>query len=114
MTFDDYAESCAKRDAAIVTVAAHADENVDGWTMRAGELLRAYASQHREFIAEECAAFAYSEGLKKEGIDTRAWGKVYRDAKKAGVLRKKGFGVSKNRNLSPTVLWESSVYGRTA
>lgn len=106
MTFDDY-EARVKRDAAIASVAAHADENVHGWTTQAYALVVLYAALRREFIAEECAEFAYGQGLKRDGIDPRAWGKVYKSAAKTGVIRKKGYGVSQKRNNSPTVLWAS-------
>jgi hypothetical protein len=106
LTFDDY-EARVKRDVAIATVAAHADENVHGWTTQAFALVALYATMYSEFIAEDCAEFAYSQGLKRDGIDPRAWGKVYKNAAKAKVIRKKGYAVSQKRNHSPTVLWAS-------
>ncbi len=94
-----------ERTAAIESVASHAEENIPGWKDQALEYVRRYAAMHREFISEDCTDWAYANGLARPH-DPRAFGRVYRDAAKRGVIRKAGYGRSVKR-ASPTVLWES-------
>lgn len=94
-----------ERVTAIETVASHAEENRPGWKQEAAKFVRCYAATHREFISEECTDWAYANGLARPH-DPRAFGQVYREAAKAGIIRKGGYGRSVKR-ASPTVLWFS-------
>lgn len=105
MDLFELATAVAERDAAIAGVTAHAVEGYSGWLREALTHVCVYASQHREFISEDCSDAAHAAGLL-HAHDARAWGQVYRNAAKAGIIRKNGYGYSKKR-ASPTVRWES-------
>lgn len=94
-----------ERVAAMETIATHAEENHPGWKAEAAEFVRLYAKTHAEFISEDCTDFAYANGLARPH-DPRAFGQVYRDAAKKGIIKKAGYGRSLKR-ASPTVLWRS-------
>ena len=105
LDFFEYADALDRRDASMAIVTAHAEENHPGWKDQAGEFVRRYAALYREFISEDCTDWAYAHGLSKPH-DPRAFGQIYRDSAKAGVIRKAGYGHSVKR-ASPTVLWRS-------
>lgn len=105
LTLDDYAEARARREAAIVIVADHAEENYPGWKELALKLVAQYAATHRDFISEKCTDWAYENGLPTPH-DPRALGQIYRMALKQGIIRKNGYDRSPKR-ASPTVLWRS-------
>lgn len=113
LTLDDYVDACAKRDSAMESVAAHAEENSPGWTISAEAWLRRYAREHRQFISEECTQAAYAAGAVEEPADARAWGKIFKRVAKSGEIAKDGYGISRRRNMSPTPLWRSTVFGRS-
>ncbi len=105
MDLFELANAIAEREAGMRAAADHAEENHPFWKAEAAEYVRRYAETHREFISEDCTDFAYANGLARPH-DPRAFGQVYRDAAKRGVIRKAGYGRSVKR-ASPTVLWHS-------
>ncbi len=94
------------RKAAVTRVVKHADENKPGWSDRAFEWIVLYAKTHETFISEECTAAATAAGVPQPH-DKRAWGGPFQRAANAGVIRRDGYGISNNRNRSPTPLWRA-------
>lgn len=98
----------AERDAGIQRAAQHAEEASPRWGDLALDRIRAYATNHAEFISEECTDWAAAQGFTSPA-DPRAWGAPFQKAAKLGIIRKVGYGISQRRHLSPTPLWQSLV-----
>lgn len=97
----------AARDAAMDRAAAGMGPE---WSAKAMGFVRRYA-QHRQFVtAEDVRAFAHSFGLP-QAPEPRAWGKVMRDAARAGVLEKVGYVSAKSAHAHcrPSTLWRSML-----
>lgn len=101
-----------KRDAGIERAADHAERETPGWIEQASQFLRGYARTHVDFLAEDVVAAALFQIPPPP--DGRAWGAVFRQAAREGVIHKVGYAPAKTSNLSPKVLWESRVLDRTA
>lgn len=104
-----WAEAEAERDAAMASVAKHADEACHRWQVLAFQWIITYALAHREFVSEDCTAAAEAAGIPKPP-DTRAWGAPFARAARQKIIVRIGYGVSKRRHLSPTPLWKSQTY----
>lgn len=79
------------------------------WSDVALQFIRVYALKNRKvkFIAEDVVDAALEYGLQPPP-DKRAWGSPFSKAAKMGIIRRCGYGVSKNRHCSPTPLWQST------
>jgi hypothetical protein len=106
LDFDDYASAIAKRNAAMVSVTLHAEQNCKGWTVGAMAWIAKYAETHAMFISEECTAAAIEAGVPMPH-DKRGWGSLYPASARRGVIAQEGYGKSKNRNMSCTPMWRS-------
>lgn len=93
----------ARRDDGIQRAGDHAGAE---WKRRAtGYLLEYLATCRRvgdDFMAEHVRDFA--AGLD-EPPDRRAWGAVFQNAARKGLIVKAGYGPAKSSNLSPKVIW---------
>jgi len=106
MDLFDLAEAVAARDAAIASVAQHANEAVPDWTEQAYRWICLYAEAHPEFISEHCTAAAHAAGIPVPH-DSRAWGQPFKRAAHDLIIVKAGYGISNRRHRSPTPLWKS-------
>ena len=106
LSFDDYTPAIAARDAAMTSVAAHAEENSPGWTAAGMAWIAKYAETHAYFISEECTQAAIEAGIPMPH-DKRAWGALYPASARRGIMCRDGYGTSKKRNMSPTPMWRS-------
>lgn len=109
MDLFSHAQAKAERDAAMASVAKHADEACPRWCDLAFDWVKTYALAHREFISEDCTAAADAAGIPKPH-DTKAWGVPFKRAAKQKIIVRIGYGVSKRRHLSPTPLWQSQTF----
>lgn len=103
------ANAKSERDAAMASVAKHADDACHRWTVLAFQWITTYAIAHREFVSEDCTAAALAAGIPAPP-DDRAWGAPFARAAKQRIIVRIGYGVSKRRHLSPTPLWQSQTY----
>lgn len=95
----------ARRDDGIDRAGEHAGAV---WKRRAtGYLLEYLATPFRctIFLAEDVREFA--KGLE-DPPDPRAWGAVFRDAARKGLIVKMGYMPAKSSNLSPKVAWRAA------
>jgi hypothetical protein len=46
--------------------------------------------------------------LVSEPPTSKAWGSIFKEAAKAGTVRKVGYAPSKSSNLSPKTLWKAA------
>jgi hypothetical protein len=67
----------------------HAEEGEAGWTDRAIAKVEAFSRQTEFFLAEECKAWAYGDGLSVPPVDG-AWGQVMRSAASRGIVHSFG------------------------
>lgn len=95
-----------RRDAAIASVVAHANENQHGWSEIGFRWVCRYAEIQFEFLAEECVAASIKAGVVQPA-DPKAWGGPIQRAAREHFIRKNGYAPSPKRNLSPTVSWQS-------
>lgn len=98
-----------QRDAAMASVARHADEAVHGWSDIAFQWVKTYALAHREFVSEDCTAAAEAAGIPKPH-NTKSWGGPFMRAARQKIIKRIGYGVSKRRHLSPCPLWASQTF----
>jgi hypothetical protein len=108
MDLVDLAHARALADAGMTAALDHADDVEHQWAATAFMWIAKYAREHATFVAEECIAAAVEWGLANPV--PKAWGGVFQRARKAEIIKRIGFAPSKNRHLSPTVLWQSNVY----
>lgn len=104
----DYAPPAptVRRDAAMVSVTAHAEENRPGWTVAWFAWIEKYAQNFACFISEECTQAGLAAGIPAPH-DLRALGSLYPKAARKGLICRHGYGTSKRRNMSPTPMWAS-------
>lgn len=101
-----YARS--ERDIGITRAGDAAERNEQGWSDRAYQWICRYARENQKFISEDCTDAAAAVGLISPA-DPRAWGGPFKKASRNRIIVRAGFGVSKRRHLSPTILWASQV-----
>lgn len=92
----------ARRDRGIQSSGDHAGSV---WKRRATGYLLEYLAAHREpFLAEDVREFAAQLESPPDG---RAWGSVFQEAARRGLIVKVGYAPAKSSNLSPKVLWRA-------
>lgn len=97
------AEARRARDAGMQLASDHAEGVEPGWSAACYRVLCDFARQTGQFTSEH-----FRSHLARIGFPVpvpKALGPVLRRAAKAGVIVKLGFGIAKDRHLSPTVLW---------
>lgn len=104
----DFTAARQQRDTGIARASEHAEALDVGWSASAYRLLCDYATQTAQFTSEDFRAFL--DRIKFPVEVPKALGGIFQRTAKQGVIRKIGFGVSKQRHLSPCPLWESQVY----
>ncbi len=89
-----------RADDGIARARRHADSTNRDWTDRAVDTLRAWAAGRGEFLAETFIA----AGLVSDPPDPHAWGGVFRNAARQGVICRAGFAraASSNGQFKPT------------
>jgi GNAT superfamily N-acetyltransferase len=103
---EDLFSASEKGHAAAKAAAAHADREIDDWTLKAVALFAEYARQSfGPFLTEQARQYAESRGLSAPP-DGRAWGHIAKNCQRAGVIASAGFGSAKSSNGSPKVLWK--------
>lgn len=80
---------------------AKADTDAPGFSERAADFLRRFASVSQPFLTEELIAAAAREGLTCE--NNAAWGSVVLAAKRRGEIVQTGFRIG--ANASPKPVW---------
>ena len=89
----------------------HAEAEHVGWGQLALMFLAHYAQQHKRFTSYELRKAARDWGLVMPPTD-KAFGPIFQRAAREGVIHGNGYVAHPERHASPTVLWESLVYGR--
>ena len=79
------------------------------WWPGALAAVRAYASSHELFLAEDVRA----TDLAPREVDKRAWGSVMRAACREGIVEHAGFAPANSSNRGPKNLWRSKVLRAT-
>jgi hypothetical protein len=102
----EYTLPAVRRDAAIASVVAHADEDRPGWSDVWSAWIDKYAETHAFFISEECTQAGLAAGIPAPH-DLRALGSLYPKAARKGIIAKHGYGTSLRRNCSPCPMWMS-------
>src|ERR1700681_4913190 len=82
-----------KRDAAIASVVAHADENQPGWSDIGFRWVCRYAEIQAEFLAEECVAASIAAGIRQP-TDPKAWDRPIQRAAPEYFIRATGYAPS--------------------
>lgn len=100
----DQADLFAQRraESGIRRAANHAEQEAEGWVLRAATWLAAYARSHGTFLVED-ARDQYPEPPPEK----RAWGAATRLASKRGWIVGAGFALAKSSNRSPKCLWRA-------
>jgi hypothetical protein len=98
-------------DKGIEQAKEHAEQVHPGWSDRALEYFRLYATLHPSFMTEDVRAYAYADGFDMPPAEG-AWGGVSRAAKKAGYVSARGKTESKNpsQHGKYMTLWASEIY----
>jgi hypothetical protein len=99
-------EAARERGHGAASAAAdHSDRIESDWTVRATQMLVAYAHEvARPFLVEEARRWALEHGLP-EAVEPRAWGAVTQRASRDGVIEAAGYRSAVSSNGSPKVLW---------
>lgn len=79
----------------------HADQVRHDWTRQAIDTLRAWAVGRGEFLAEHFIAAR----LIEDPPDPHAWGGVFRDAARSGLIVRAGFARAETSNGSFKPTW---------
>lgn len=92
----------ARRDDGIQRSGDHAGT---AWKRHATGYLKEFLvlkGKGNTFLAEDVREFA---AALEDPPDGRAWGSVFQDAARKGLIVKAGYAPAKSSNLSPKVLW---------
>lgn len=102
-------EARAARDHGMSLAVERADRDQVNWSDVALQFIRVYALKNRrvKFIAEDVVAAALEYGLQPPP-DGRAWGWPLRKAAKLGIIKQCGYGIARNRHMSPCPLWTAA------
>ena len=97
------------RDDGIARALAHADDVTPTWATVAAGYLALFARRKTEFMAEDVRAHAESHGFAVPP-DCRAWGKVVREAARAGLIVRTGYAPNKDPkcHCSPKSVWRGA------
>lgn len=104
------AEAERRRDLGMQRATDHADRERPNWSIRAAHALYAYCQEHKgeTFLCEDVRAWAEAKMLVSTPPTAKAWGSIFKEAAKAGTVRKAGYAAAKSSNLSPKVLWRAA------
>lgn len=105
------AEAETKRDRGMARAVDHADRERPDWSLRAAHALHEYAQKHRgeSFLAEEVRAWSEAKMLVSEPPTANAWGSVFKEGAKMGVIKRAGYAPAKSSNMSPKCQWQGCV-----
>ncbi|MFC4219039.1 hypothetical protein [Flagellimonas marina] len=94
------------RDKGIKQAVDHADSTIDNWSERAFNFMRNYLTTTKEFMVEQVREA--SKGKVPDPPSNRAWGAIVLRARKMGLVRRKGYGRTKNvrAHSTPATIWE--------
>lgn len=102
-----HADSATLHELAAAPV--HPEDFGHTWAELAHAFLCRYARRHRTFTAEECTKASIAWGMIQPPT-TRAWGQIYRNAARKGIIVQAGIGRSLGRHYSICPLWRSTIY----
>lgn len=107
----DFARQLA--DAGMQTAVEHADAVDAGWSDRALEHVRAFATFRERFLGEDVRTWAHEQGLPKPP-KACAWGAVMVRAARDGLIARGGYGTTRipPQHAKPAVLWLSCTFGK--
>lgn len=105
------AEAERRRDAGMARSTDHANREDPDWSLRAAHALHQYCQEHRgeQFLAEDVRAWSERKMLVSAPPTAKAWGSVFKESAKAGVIRRIGYAPAKSSNMSPKCLWLGQV-----
>jgi hypothetical protein len=95
-----------QRDTGIAQAEQHAERLDPGWKDTAFAMLRGFCQERRGC---HCTSEDIRRWCELRGFDSpvpKAWGAVVQKAAKAGLIKRIGFGLAKQRHGSPCPLWE--------
>lgn len=89
----------------MIKAALNAENENEGWIKSAYDFLLKYSRTHKEFMCEDVREA--SEGIVPPPPTNRAWGAIIRQARKSGLIVKKGYRAVKNKkaHATPAALW---------
>ncbi len=89
----------------------HAEADCEGWGSFASIFLEDYAKRHAEFTGFMVTAASKLDKSFPQPANERAWGQVYRQAMKAGIIEKTNrFMPHPRRRACPAVVFRSLVW----
>ncbi len=101
----------ALRDEGMARALDHAETDCPGWSDTAMAFLKRYAEEHAEFTAFMVTAASELDRSFPLVSNPRAWGQVYRQAMKMGVIEKTDrFMPHPRRHACPAMVFSSLVY----
>lgn len=96
------------RDAGMAQALAHAERVNDGWADIAAAALLIYARTHARFTAYDFRQAYHAAGKPAPPTD-KAFGSIFKQAAKDGVIERIGYQPHPERHASPTVAWRSLI-----
>jgi hypothetical protein len=103
-------QAMAERDRGMSRALGAAERLHEGWADIAYLQLMWHAKHHRYFISEDVSDTSRLNPSFPQPSTDRAWGPVYRQAAKAGMIVMDGTGRSRRRHHSLCPRWRSLVY----
>ena len=100
------------RDQGIERAATSAERADPGWLAGARVALERYLQAHpgETFICEHVRRWAEGLELIEPPVNQKAWGNVFRNAARDGLIRKTGeYELARSSHLSPKPLWSEAV-----
>jgi hypothetical protein len=106
----DFQDAERRRDTGMARAVDHANRERQNWSLQAAHALYAYCQEHKgeQFLCESVRAWSEAKMLVSEPPTSKAWGSIFKEAAKAGTVRKIGYAPSKSSNLSPKTLWKAA------
>lgn len=94
----------AGRDEGMRRAAEHAEKVNPGWVEQAYSFLATFVKDRPgDFLAEDVRLAAAL--VLPEPPDNRAWGPVFKEACRRGLIQRKGYGAAKTGHMRPMPIW---------
>lgn len=100
-------DAIQERDQGIEQAICHADAVCDNWSERAYAILKEFLQINSNgFLVEDVRLYAERKGLP-EPPSKRAWGGVILRASREGLVKKNGYGITRNVRAhgTPASIW---------
>lgn len=89
-------DAIKERDSGIERAILHADDVCEGWGDKAFYILKEFIRVNgNSFLVEDVRLYAEAKGLP-EPPSKRSWGSIILKASRAGIVKKNGYGITRN------------------